>query len=249
MLIYAGGDDVLALVPVDSAVLAAKYLREKYEEAFREKVEEPFTMSASITFAQYKIPLTAVLANAHYYLDEIAKAKNGRDSVAIAVMKPGGIACDWTSCWKDKDCDPVDALETIAMEGLGQGVHGADDDYSSSFFYNIRERYLPLFIDQEMDDGDEHHEPDVEADFADPQFMKNVLEAEYLKSLDQTKVESEKVKLVIGRMMKIGQPLYRKNKEINKSGIYNFDGALVARFMAVEARWHMLKIPVSGGGQ
>ena len=99
-----------------------------------------------------------------------------------------------------------------------------------------------------MDDGDEHHEPDVEADFADPQFMKNVLEAEYLKSLGLTKVESDKVKLVIGRMMKIGQPLYRKNKEINKSGNYNFDGALVARFMAVEARWHMLKIPVSGAG-
>ncbi len=248
VLIYAGGDDVLALVPVDSAVLAAKYLRKKYEESFCEKVEEPFTMSASITFAQYKIPLTAVLANAHFYLDEIAKAKNGRDSVAIAVMKPGGIACDWTSCWKDKDCDPVSALEEIAMEGLGQSSLGADDDYSSSFFYNIRERYLPLFADQEMDDGDEHHEPDVEADFADPQFMKNVLEAEYLKSLGQTKVEREKVELVIGRMMKIGQPLYRKNKEINKSGIYNFDGALVARFMAVEARWHMLKIPVSGAG-
>jgi len=233
VLIYAGGDDVLALVPVDGAIMAARELRRKYQEAFETAITEnlgergeiaDFTMSAAIVFAQYKIPLRAVLKKAHHYLDDIAKDKNGRDSLAIAVMKPGGIAYDWVSCWK-KEVDPVSTLEEVAKN---------PSDYSSSFFYNVRERYAPLF---EGDDPSE--ERDIEVAFADASFMEAVLTAEYKKQFSKKKLKTMDVDAAIRKLMAIGQPLTCENAEITESENYNFDGALVAHFLSVEGRWNM----------
>jgi len=233
VLIYAGGDDVLALVPVDGAILAARELRKKYQEAFEASITKNpdeqgklkcFTMSAAIVFAQYKIPLRTVLKKAHHYLDDIAKDKNGRDSLAIAVMKPGGIAYDWVSCWK-KEVDPVKTMEEIAMNGAGK-----NPEYSSSFFYNIRERYAPLF------EGDD---PSEEQDIEDASFMEAVLAAEYKKQPGKSKLSFEKAKAATEPLLTIGRPLRRKSEEPEETKDYSFDGALVAHFLSVEGRWNM----------
>jgi len=228
VLIYAGGDDVLAFVPVDTAIEAARILRVKYDEAFAAagagNTGEDFTMSAAIIFAQYKIPLRAVLKKAHHYIDNIAKEKNGRDSLAIAVMKPGGIAYDWVSCWTR---NPVWTIEDIAKD---------PSQYSSSFFYNIRERYAPLF-----EGDDPQADRDVEPAFADAGLMEAVLVAEYKKQPGNSKLSFEQAKAAILPLLTIGLPLHRKTGKPEKSKDYNFDGALVARFMSIEGRWHLNK--------
>ncbi len=228
VLIYAGGDDVLAFVPVDTAIEAATFLQEKYMKAFEQATTEhggyikDFTMSGALVFAQYKTPLRAVLKKAHHYLDNIAKDKNGRDSLAIAVMKPGGIAYDWVSGWGV----PIGALDDIAEN---------KKQYSNSFFYNVRARYAPLF---EGDDPAADRETQaVISD--DPKFMRSILTAEYKKQFRQKELKGmteDEIGVAISKLMLIGRPT---NGAGDKSPNYHFDGALVARFLSAERRWSL----------
>ncbi|WP_417847040.1 Cas10/Cmr2 second palm domain-containing protein [Thalassospira povalilytica] len=230
-LIYAGGDDVLALVPLDTAIEAARHLRKAYEEAFAKAIKKAkktdlapsgFTLSGAIIFAQYKIPLRAVLDKARHYLDRVAKDKNGRDSLALAVMKPGGVAFDWVSCWTE---DPVATMEKIARDR---------SDYSSSFFYNLRQRYAPLFAGDEPDTGD------TGSGFDGPDFMRAILMAEYRKQAKNAPRSVDEIAQKIAPLLTIGKPLEHTTGTALPSKYYDFDGALLARFMAVEGRWGLL---------
>lgn len=236
VLIYAGGDDVLALVPVDHVVKAARDLREKYKTAFERTIKKQtgtkaeakdFTMSAAVVFAQYKIPLRAVLRQAHHYIDDIAKDKNGRDSLAIAVMKPGGIAYSWVSGWESGSVDPVASLETVVEKSADK-----NPEYSTSFLYNIRERYTPLFSDPRNEDEKQLEEQEIDPVFADASFMEKILVAEYKKQPGKSKLDVETVEKDIAPLMVIGKPI--KQKAIDDK--YHFEGALVARFIAGEKR-------------
>jgi CRISPR-associated protein Cmr2 len=99
--VYAGGDDVLAMLPVPSALACAAALSEAYAASFQKfKAEARATLSAAIVFAHVRLPLSAVLDRAHHLLDHVAKDQNGRDSLAVAVLKRGGLNSLWTSTWR-----------------------------------------------------------------------------------------------------------------------------------------------------
>lgn len=104
-LVYAGGDDVLALVTVNKAVALALALRECYcacfEKQNRQDSSNPVitSLSGALVFAHSKNPLTLVLAEAHRLLDDIAKERTGRDALAIEVLKPGGLYALWSQPW------------------------------------------------------------------------------------------------------------------------------------------------------
>ena len=226
VLIYAGGDDVLALLPVDTAVDAACALREEYRQAFRAAGADPdaFTMSGAIVYAQYKVPLQAVLGRAHHYLDDVAKDRNGRDSLALAVMKPGGISVDWVSCW---DGEAIGHLQRIIQNP------GA---YSRSLFHNLRERYAALF--------DTRDDPDREVDpaFADPQVMQAVLRAEYRRQGGGlSKQGPDQVEAAVASLMAVGRPLHRRSGTLQASDRFGFDGALLASFLSGEVMANRLR--------
>ncbi|WP_321338133.1 type III-B CRISPR-associated protein Cas10/Cmr2 [uncultured Cohaesibacter sp.] len=237
-LIYAGGDDVLALVPVDTALLAAQNLRKAYDVAFSQAVagsgqkvlkDSEYTMSGAIIFAQYKIPLRAVLRQAHHYLDEIAKKQNGRDSLAVAIMKPGGIAYDWVSCWHDEKLNPVKTLQLVANQSAGD-----NPDYSTSFFQNIRARYAPLF---ENDNTKTPPNDPSRSEGTGPlgiDFMGSVLAAEFKKQPGRQELEFTKAEAAVAPLLTIGRPLRRKGKKRSPAYDYNFDAVLVARFIATQ---------------
>lgn len=124
-LVYAGGDDVLALLPVDYAVRCAQALRTHYENCFKdensrlpnnEKIST--SLSAAVQFSHIKLPLTFVLNDAHDLLDNIAKNESGRDSLAIRVWKPGGLHLQWSQPWQwlqqDKTIDTYNLLSDVA---------------------------------------------------------------------------------------------------------------------------------------
>ncbi len=69
--IYAGGDDVLAILPAQDALKAADDLSKKYNESFG-RIEQA-TLSGAIIYAHWKYPLRQVLETAHHLLDDIAK--------------------------------------------------------------------------------------------------------------------------------------------------------------------------------
>ena len=71
-LIYAGGDDVLALLPLEDALRCAAVVRQCYVDAFAAQNLES-TISAALEYAHVKMPLTRILGDSHKLLDEVAK--------------------------------------------------------------------------------------------------------------------------------------------------------------------------------
>ena len=228
-LIYAGGDDVLAFLPVKSAIDAAYDLRELYDKAFEQAGvadRRDYTMSAAIVFSHFKNPLRHALQQAAHYLDDIAKEQNGRDGLAIAVMKPGGIAFDWVSCWEKDGNKPGCVMMEVAEKAIG----GEEAEYSTGFLYDVRERYKPVLA---PDDG----EGGAAANFTG--MIAPVLVAEYKKQPRKAKTPYDQARVAIDPLLTIGRPLKRDDDgKIAPVDHYDFDAALIARFIAVEGFCH-----------
>jgi len=144
--VYAGGDDVLALLPVPLALACADALAKAYADVFRHvNAQATATLSAAVVFAQVRLPLMAVLSEAHHLLDDVAKDQNGRDSLAVAVLKRGGPNSLWTTTWRrpggsSSATEQLDALAGVLRQRLSQpGV-------SSSLLYRLRDT-LSLLCD------------------------------------------------------------------------------------------------------
>lgn len=98
-VIYAGGDDVMMLLPLRNALAAAQELRDKYVALFNdwaleafgaEKAKEVrFTCSAGLVIAHHLSPLDAALQEARA-AEKRAKNLYGRDALAITVLKRSG---------------------------------------------------------------------------------------------------------------------------------------------------------------
>lgn len=141
-LIYAGGDDVLALLPLEHALNCANALRVHYEHSFKDYPDIKTTISAAIEYAHIKMPLGKVLGDAHHLLDEVAKDKIGRDSVAVRVWKPGGQHLEWAMPWDRA----IDLEGKVEMDSLAKDFQQNQQTtpFSNSFFFNVEERFALL---------------------------------------------------------------------------------------------------------
>jgi CRISPR-associated protein Cmr2 len=112
-LIYAGGDDVLALVPLHQAVKCARKLAVEFQKNLSgfpvgESNETP-TLSAGIGISHFLDPLRSAL-NLARKAESLAKVK--RNSLAVIVDKRSGAAVEVTGPWGSLD----ERLETyVAM--------------------------------------------------------------------------------------------------------------------------------------
>lgn len=113
-VVYAGGDDVLAMLPVPEALECAASLATAYRSAFMELSGKnspatlpgpPPTLSVAVLFSHMSLALTTALREAHRLLDEVAKDRNGRNSLAVEVLKRGGSTAQWVSCWQRDSAD------------------------------------------------------------------------------------------------------------------------------------------------
>lgn len=116
--IYAGGDDVLALLPVEGALDCAREIEQAYRQAFG---SAPATLSAAMVFAHARDPLNRTLAEAHRFLDDVAKEQNGRASLAAGVYRGGAAAIQWVTTWERSSSDgarkhAVDCLRDVVQE-------------------------------------------------------------------------------------------------------------------------------------
>jgi len=163
--VYAGGDDVLALLPLSNALGCALALEASYRDAFGEacdrlpagrREDAPATISASLLFADAQLPLRFVLAEAHHLLDGVAKEANGRSSIAVALWKPSGMTARWATTWGhlrsaggaggEGGEHALGRLGRYLVAGDGQG-DGRDERalISSSLLYRLREQFSQLF--------------------------------------------------------------------------------------------------------
>ncbi|MDY6993164.1 MAG: type III-B CRISPR-associated protein Cas10/Cmr2, partial [Pseudomonadota bacterium] len=151
-LVYAGGDDVLALLPLEDALSCAKKVRDKYEQSFscnKLGPKEAFTISAAIEFVHVRTPLTTVLQDAHKLLDEVAKDGRGRDAIAVRVWKRGGEMIEWAMPWEWALENGKLTLETLADEFKQDAENNHQTPFSNKFLFKIRERFALLFPKKE----------------------------------------------------------------------------------------------------
>ena len=177
--IYAGGDDVLAVLPIPGALGCAQALSDAYRNAFADTVaKDEATLSVAVAFAQIRLPLSQVLGEAHRLLDGVAKERNGRDSLAVAVLKSGGPYCEWATVWTrpgpDGEAPAVGLLDALARR-LAPGT--ATPGLSSALVYRIRETLIRLC-------GWDRWEPGEWGDLPEDIDVRTFLYAEIAHSLE-----------------------------------------------------------------
>jgi CRISPR-associated protein Cmr2 len=143
-LIYAGGDDVCAFLPVGKALFAAREIQEYYTSTFRlinmkgdstaisgEWTPQPgkmsinlgkgddISISAAILICHHKESLTQMIKEAHDILDKEAKEKAGRNACVVELRKRHGGSRYFTRKWTDKES--WDAFEKIGNLSMQEG--------------------------------------------------------------------------------------------------------------------------------
>lgn len=125
-LIYAGGDDVAAVMSLDNVLNTAQEIKNYYIKAFRSigtdgktdddiKTNKPgklsvglgnsdgISISASILICHHKEPLSQMIARGHELLDKKAKNELGRNACAIELKKRSGGSRYYSVKWSEKD--------------------------------------------------------------------------------------------------------------------------------------------------
>jgi CRISPR-associated protein Cmr2 len=137
-LVYAGGDDVLAVPPLEDALNCAAKLRAHYCACFKDSGIST-TISGAIEYVHVNMPLGKVLKDAHDLLDRIAKDGRGRDAIAARVWKPGGLTLEWAIPW-----EVVLENGRVEIQRLADEFQKQESDaksFTNKFFFKIRERF------------------------------------------------------------------------------------------------------------
>jgi CRISPR-associated protein Cmr2 len=230
-LIYAGGDDVLALVTLERALSCAAALRGLYMKCFAGK-DIATSLSGAIEYAHIKMPLGKVLHDAHDLLDSVAKDGRGRDAIAVRVWKPGGKAVEWAMPWEVALQDGRLAIEQLVRKFRGddpnmKAAAGSDESgqFASRFFYRIRELFDVL------------NPAPGESPLLGKTQRELLITAEYLSSGSAATKDSEEARRIIHPLLEQCEPVVRDLREPDKKkwrrrDRLEADGALLVRFLA-----------------
>lgn len=230
-LVYAGGDDVLAILPLADAFPAAKALRDAYLTAF-EGTGIPSTLSGAIEFAHIKMPLGRILSDAHHLLDHVAKDGCGRDAIAVRVWKPGGCDIQWGQPWSvalDEDCRSI-VLQQLANEFEKQD---SDAPFSNAFFYQIREQF-------ELLNPTEHHREAILTEEQESLLLATTYLSSGVHEGRTTKITLFQAKELVEPLLRQCRPQERKTDLQGENPVFAVkqpkclepDGALLVRFLA-----------------
>lgn len=135
-VIYAGGDDVLALLPVTTALDVAERIRIAYREQLEAQLptvsgaRRP-SISAGVVFAHAHAPLQEVVRSAHRILEQEAKERAGRDALAVTLWQRAGIAAQFAAKWQPETNQHALVTDLTALR---DGI--ARDEYTRGFLYN-----------------------------------------------------------------------------------------------------------------
>lgn len=142
-LIYAGGDDVCAVLPLSSVISAARLIAKLYCESYRffgsdapswgEEISGPWSpkvgklslhlgrspnisISAGILVCHHKKPLYNAMKRAHELLDQ-AKSVGGRNAIALEFEKRSGGPLTWITKWNATVWEKL-GIESLADKNL-----------------------------------------------------------------------------------------------------------------------------------
>lgn len=234
-LVYAGGDDVLALVCLDRAVPLALELRNFYASCFAEQNQElaanksiTTSLSGAIQFCHIKTPLTFVLNDAHSLLDDIAKDQTGRDALAVRVWKPGGLHLQWSQPWQYliENAQATSNLLSDVVKLFSE--RELISPFTNKFIFKAEETLERL--PQSLSDSEAC-------------LMKTLLQAELVHSgldLKQTKEKQQLLDTLLAPLLALATPYKRIThdngtlKALVSQNRFNGDALKLVRFLTAE---------------
>ena len=227
--IYAGGDDVLAMVSVPRVLTCADEISEAYKNAFT-GVSDEATLSAAVVFAHARLPLSSVLREAHHMLDDVAKDGNGRNSLAVSVLKPAGKHCQWVTTWTRRGPSGEDrAVALLDQLKSALNHNAAEPGLSSSLVYRIRDTLSMLC-------GWDRWRPGEWGAVPKGIKIKPFLQAEIFRSLDIRMDEraAKRAESLASRVVSLLSPARNPQPTEGGGGITEagIDALLLARFLA-----------------
>lgn len=238
-LIYAGGDDVCAVLPLETAVSCAKKISESYTLSFAEytkdgagaikKLEpsmkkigyhlgsgaEGISLSGAVIIAHHKQPLREVIQDAHRVLDDIAKEKTGRNAIAIRLKKRSGGDRDFSCKWNELNL--FDSSKTVFQSFENICNAAKDEKISTSLLYR-------------MQDLEQSFSPLLEATEDNKKRILQLLRYELLHS--GVKIGKENAEEYVKDLAGIS---FQKGKETNRL-VYNFEATIIANFLGDDKR-------------
>lgn len=235
--VYAGGDDVLAMLPAETAVEAAAELSQKYHDCFsKTEAKGEATISGAIIFAPLHYPFQRLVKQGHELLDKVAKDQTGRDALAIDIVLGSGLSARWSAPWsvvRGEEKAPGLLQVLPRFRRAEERDESGDPAYNASFLYNLREQFLRLFPDLSGRPGEfgmhrlDSDELDVLSDIANAEYRRRLgkkhrasrTAAETLKDIEQ--------------LMWLSRRYYRDSERRSccDKGSFSFDGWRVARFL------------------
>jgi CRISPR-associated protein Cmr2 len=107
--VYAGGDDLLAFLPLDGVIPCARQLRESFCDSLKPCAPDPPTLSVGIAVGHMMEPLEDLLECGRKA--EKAAKKPDRDGLAVAMYPRSGAPAEYRARWS---CRPDELLKTLA---------------------------------------------------------------------------------------------------------------------------------------
>lgn len=235
--IYAGGDDVLALVPAVHALAAATELSAEYRVSFDSVSDDVSTISGAIVYAHWTFPLRQILATAHHLLDDIAKDQTGRDSLAIGIILGSGLSAVWAAPWKAAlgHTDGSHALATV-IDRFGIDEKEKDTpEFNASYLYNLRDQFSKLFS-KPLEKPGEFGNVKIDTGGENTDVIAELAHAEYRRRIPKNKLKDRPTRTEIQPLMAISRQWLRSMQNgtphiQSTPGSFCFDGWRIARFL------------------
>ena len=256
-LIYAGGDDVCAILPLSTAFETADKIRKVYQLSYGEVTEngsvelkEPkpnlskivmhlghsdnqnktkISLSGAIIIAHHKQPLKEVILTAHSVLDGVAKEKSGRNSLAIRLMKRSGGDRDVWFKWEEKNVFADD--EKTCRESFLDVISNAGEKLTPSLLYkieNLKGSFEPILFDIKNGKSEQKNIGESEKRMIVDLLNYEVAHSIYSRKDDASKAE-ELAKDLAGLCIKVKND---DGKITAAENWFNPESAIIANFMA-----------------
>jgi len=177
-LVYAGGDDVLALLPVSEAVECAVELHNKFAEKNMEG--KSFEASCGIAFGHTKTSMSDIIKEAQF-AEKTAKLKYERNSMAIVVLKRSGEILNFGM----KFGDSAKNIFEFFNDMKGKGV-------SHKFLYDFI-KVLELYLDNYSDKIDD---------------IVEIINAEFKYCIKSREIKKQEIKIIIKSFESMSQKIY-----------------------------------------
>jgi CRISPR-associated protein Cmr2 len=192
-LVYAGGDDVLALLPIEEVLKCAYDLQKKFKEILGRKA----SMSAGILVVHHKYPLYLALRKVNE-AEKKAKSKYGKNGFCFIFMPHSGEEREFGGDW-----DLVDFMEDLVCKFK-------NDEISGVFSYQYLEVVEKLYEKEQnknIEDLKEILKGELKRIFmrkeGDKEKLRDYLESEIFPRFEKLEVENFANMCVIAKKISV----------------------------------------------